>query len=202
MNNVIRFEETFEDDLSEGWSWIREVPEAWHIENQELHMQVLPGTLWGERNDARNILLRPAQEIEPGLTSEVRVANEPVLQGEQAGLIWYLDEGNYIKLVKERLEGRIWIVLAREQDEQPALVNRVPIQPQSVRLRLTLVEGVGAVSALGQVLAPEESEWKTVGECDPIPAPALQVGIFTHGGPNDTRRWAHFSRFKIYKSTP
>ncbi|MGC9522223.1 MAG: hypothetical protein ACP5HG_10150 [Anaerolineae bacterium] len=195
MTDPVRFEETFEDQLSEGWSWIHEAPEAWHIKDQELHLQTLPGTLWGERNDARNILLRPALELEPGLASEVQVTNAPVLQGEQAGLIWYLDEGNYIKLVKERLDDRIWIVLAREENEQPALVNRVPFLPQTARLRLTLVQE----RVVGQVLTPEDSEWQTVGECDPISTPMLQFGIFTHGGPNDTRRSAQFSSFKVYR---
>ena len=33
----------------------------------------------------------------------------------QAGIIWYYDDDNYVKLVKERIGPRMTIVLAREE---------------------------------------------------------------------------------------
>ena len=95
--------------------------------------------------------MRPLQVTVAGLTIEVSVCNQPVLQGEQAGLIWYVDDANYIKLVKESPDNRIWIVLAREEHDEPALVDEVPVVADTARLPPSLTEGMGA----GECLIPE-----------------------------------------------
>ena len=60
--------------------------------------------------------------LQDGLSSEVTVTNHPENQGEQAGLIWFHDEANYIKLVKESLEGSEWIVLGGNRMIAPSLL--------------------------------------------------------------------------------
>lgn len=193
MDHETFFEDDFEDGLRQGWSWVREMPDAWQVTEGVLRLRTLPGTLWGDRNDACNLLLRPKEMAVRGLTAEVSVYNQPLVQGEQAGLIWYADDANYIKLVKESLEGRIWIVLAREEDDEPALVERVPIVADTARLRLTL-DDAGVAAAY---LVPESETWQPVGTCAPLPHGMLQPGIFTHGGPADVERWSEFSLFTL-----
>ena len=193
MQHETHFEERFEGELEADWSWVREAAEAWCVKEGTLHVQTLPGTLWGERNDARNILVRPPQTAAEGLISEVSVYNQPVLQGEQAGLIWYVDDANYVKLVKESLEGSVWIVLAREENDAPALIDKVPIASDSARLRLSLVDG----NVTGAYRASDTDDWQTVGACAPLPQAAIRPGIFTHGGPDDTERWVEFSLFGL-----
>ena len=115
MKNTVVFEDAFADAMDSAWHWLREEPTAWALTESGLRIRALPGTLWGARNDARNVLLRPALPLTEGLSSQVTVSNHPAIQGEQGGLIWFVDEGNYVKLVKECLDGSIWIVLARER---------------------------------------------------------------------------------------
>ena len=40
-----RFEESFDGELAEGWTWMWEVAEAWRIGDGVLHVRTLPGTL-------------------------------------------------------------------------------------------------------------------------------------------------------------
>ena len=182
------------DTLDKSWCWIREDTTAWSLDNSKLLLKTLPGTLWGENNTARNILLRSEFTIVPGFTSEVTVKNKPEFQGEQAGLIWYNDDANYIKLVKENLGGQVWIVLAREQADFPVLVAKVPIQTVTVCLRLTLVDNM----VIGFVQPSGSKVWSRVGECALVNDIATQPGVFTHGAPVDSDRWVTLSHFHIY----
>jgi regulation of enolase protein 1 (concanavalin A-like superfamily) len=193
MTETLVFEEEFEGALERDWRWVREEPEAWRLEDGVLHVRTLPGTLWGERNNAKNLLLRPERPAALGLASMVTVFNQPMLQGEQAGLIWYVDDANYVKLIKESLEGSVWIVMGREEDDAPVLVNRVPYLPETVRLRLLY----SREKMIGQYWADDTATWITVGECEPLPYPQVQLGLFSHGGPEDKAHWAQFTRFGI-----
>jgi regulation of enolase protein 1 (concanavalin A-like superfamily) len=182
------------DTLDQSWSWVREDTTAWSLENTKLSLKTLPGTLWGENNTARNILLRPETSVESGFSSEVTVTNKPEYQGEQAGLIWYNDNANYIKLVKESLGGQVWIVLAREQADTPVLVAKFPIHTMTVCLRLTFMDDM----VTGWVKPAGSETWSRVGECSLVNDSVTQPGVFTHGAPADSDRWVTLSHFQIY----
>ena len=190
---TVTFKDTFRGTMDQDWTWLHEAPEAWHVGWRALHIRALPGTLWGDRDDARNILLRPAQPVENGLASEVTIRNIPQIQGEQGGLIWYVDDANYVKLVKECLDGSTWIVLAREEDDKGTLVNRIPYPGDSAHLRLLLSDG----KMVGQVQADKGGEWQTVGSCAPSETAEVRLGICVHGGSEDEPRWAELSTFKV-----
>ncbi len=193
MNEQAHFEDNFTGALKEGWHWIRESPEAWRIEGGALHIRALPGTLWGERNDARNILVRPAEPVGEGFSTEITVRNAPQLQGEQGGLIWYVDDTTYIKFIKENLEDSIWIVFAREIDDQPVLENKLAWDAESAHLKLAYEDG----KVIGRARDPEGGEWQTVGEIEPLPQPEVHPGIFAHGGPEDEAHWAELTGFAV-----
>jgi regulation of enolase protein 1 (concanavalin A-like superfamily) len=182
-------------ELDQLWWWLREEPTAWSLKNNALYLRTLPGTLWGTNNTAKNILLRPEIPIESGLTSEVTVTNKPAQQAEQAGLIWFNDEANYVKLVKESLEGAVWIVLAREQADNPTLVAKIPMHTDSARLRLTLTEH----TVVGWAQPADSDSWLKVGECALVNEETVHLGVFTHGGPVDEERWVTLRKFHIYK---
>ena len=122
------------------------------------------------------------------------MVNQPLLQGEQAGLIWFIDESNYIKLIKECLEGSEWIVLAREENGKAALVNKIPIETASARLRLSFADG----KMIGERMAANEETWQTVGECAALVDTTVHLGIYTHGGPEEEEHWAELSQFCSY----
>lgn len=192
MGNVI-FEESFDGGFAEDWGWLREEPAASRVGDGVLYLRSLPGTLWGDNNTARNFLLRPAQAQRDGLASEVTVTNHPELQGEQGGMNWYFDDDNYVKFIKECLQGSVWIVLAREEDGQAVLVNKLPVETESARLRLSLVDG----TMVGQFRTSDDGEWQTVGTCAPVEKGDVKVGLYTHGGPADEEHWAELRDFRV-----
>lgn len=194
MTEKNRFEESFAGKLSEGWTWMWEAPAGWRIGHGVLHVRALPGTLWQDRDNAHNILIRPEMPVVAGLTSEVSVKNQPLLQGEQSGLIWFVDASNYVKLVKENLGGTEWIVLAREEKGEATLVDRLPIDTASARLRLSFVDG----KMVGERMAENEDTWQKVGECAPLSVTAVCLGIYAHGGPEEEEHWAELSQFCTY----
>ncbi len=191
MENII-FADNFTDALAADWLWLREEPSAWCAAEGTLHLRALPGTLWGANNTARNFALRPAQPLREGLAAEVTVTNQPVIHAEQAGMIWYCDDDNYVKFIKESLDGTVWIIMAREEEGQSALVNRIPALAETVRLRLTLVEG----QVTGQFCIAD-GDWQTVGACAPVQKGDVHIGLFTHGGPADEEHWAQFAAFRM-----
>lgn len=156
-------------------------------------MQTLPGTLWGEANNAHNFLLRSVDKMPNGLASRVIVTNHPRLMGEQAGLIWYQDDDNYIKLVKESLEGEQWIVLAREESGQPELIAKTRISVESAELQLVLFDGI----VRGQFRTSAKEDWRVVGECSLLEAAAPKIGLFTHGSPREIERWVEMRNFTL-----
>ena len=147
------FRDLFAADLAKGWQWVREDPEDWRIEDGGLEMRTQPGRIWAG-NDAENVLLRPIPEPEAGpVAAEVTATNQPTEQFEQAGLLYYFHDDRFVKLIREHVDGRWWVVMARETPDGGRVLAKQPLQARRVRLRLE-VHG-------DQVIG----EWK------PIPAP-------------------------------
>jgi len=113
--------------------------------------------------------------------------------GKQAGLIWYQDDDNYIKLVKESLEGKEWIVLAREVGGQSELIAKARIVAETAELQLIYLDGV----VQGQFRTSSKDSWQAVGECPFLEGTNLKIGLFTHGGPKDIERWVEMRSFSL-----
>jgi regulation of enolase protein 1 (concanavalin A-like superfamily) len=191
MSGKVLFKDDFSQAPAEGWSWVREDPSAWEVADGALRVRTLPGTLWGERNNAVNVITRSAPEAAEYATEAI-VTKLPEENGEQAGLLWYLDDANNIKLVKEMVGGRLVIVMAREEQDQPGVVGEVPFEPATAQLRLALDGG----RVTGHYRASDEEDWQPVGECEPVEGAG--VGLCTHGSvPDDEERWAQFERFRV-----
>src|SRR5215471_12291879 len=78
------FQDDFAGKLGEGWSWIREHPQAWRVTPRGLEVLIEPGNMWGPSNDAKNVLVRPAPDATNGeVEVSVKVENHPSNQYEQ-----------------------------------------------------------------------------------------------------------------------
>ena len=79
------------------WSWIRQDPATEQVSGGALTITPEPGDLAGTTNTARNILVQPALgnwTIESKLT----LSTPPHASTQQAGIIAYQDDDNYLKL--------------------------------------------------------------------------------------------------------
>jgi regulation of enolase protein 1 (concanavalin A-like superfamily) len=196
--NVIQ--DTLDKSPQPPWSWVREDAENWRSAEGKLQIKAQRGTLWkGDRNDAKNLLVRPwpAEAADNALIS-VTIKFAPEQGGEQAGVMLYFGDDDYVKLVRESLEGKRWIVMGREEKGDGKQIAKLAVESDEVTLYLLRqgekIEGVYSVE--GKVERP------VVGDCTMPAAPAadapLKIGLFAHGGPAAAEaRWATFSDFKI-----
>ncbi|HEX8310074.1 MAG TPA: DUF1349 domain-containing protein [Chthoniobacteraceae bacterium] len=179
--------------LSKGWSWRTEQAGAWRIDAQGLEMRSMPGNLWAGSKDVRGWLFRPLPALREGLAAEVTVKAEPQASYEQAGMIWHTDDANYVKVMLERFEGKLVVNFVREEADQPKIVAMAPAEAGPVSLRLVVSRG----KYEAQSRMAEAKEWTTIGTCDPLPQPPVQVGLGTMQGPKEKERWVRFTDFKI-----
>jgi regulation of enolase protein 1 (concanavalin A-like superfamily) len=194
------FKDDFKGKLAEGWSWVREDRQAWRVSEEGLSVRVQPGSLWGPANDAKNLLVRPAPDPSAGeAAAAVTVTNQPSRQYEQVGMAWYYDGSHMVKLVKEQVDNKTWVVMGREQADRAALVGKVALDTATVRLRFV----VSGNRIRGQFLPDGSTEWKEAGACD-LPAPPAQAKakVCLHGyqGPPDAEHWARFTEFSIVRT--
>lgn len=192
----ILFQDDFKDKLGEGWSWVREHREGWRVTRRGLEVRVEPGNMWGAANNARNVLVRTA----PGTAKEevevsVTVENKPTEQYEQVDLVWYYDDSHMVKLGQELVDGKLSIVMGREENDRTRTIAIIPLDSFSVRLRF-LVKGN---RIRGQFRAPDSKDWRNAGECD-LPAPAhgkAQISLQFYQGPANAERWARVTEFRV-----
>ena len=135
----ILFQDDFKSRLGMGWSWVREHRDAWRARERGLEVRIEPGNMWGPQNDARNLLVRPApdtttHEIEVDVTFE----NRPTNQYEQVDLVWYYDDSNMVKLGEELVDGKLSIVMGREEGDKTRTLAIIPLASARVRLRRTM----------------------------------------------------------------
>ena len=177
----VLFEDRFEGQLGEGWTWLREHPGAWRIKDGALEIRVEPG----RANDVRNALVRTAPDRSKGKYAiEVTVTNTvvPTQQYEQAGITWYINEQPVFKLVKELVDGQLMIIPGRK-----------PMASESVQLRLV----VTADSWTAQYRPDGKGEFQTAESGKLAEANKDQVSIQCYNGPPNEEHWIRFDDFRI-----
>jgi regulation of enolase protein 1 (concanavalin A-like superfamily) len=194
----VLFQDDFKGKLGDGWSWVREHHEGWRVTERGLEVRVEPGNMWGPANNARNVFVRPApdparEEIEISVTVE----NRPTEQYEQVDLVWYYDDSRMVKLGQELVDGRLSIVMGREEADKTRTIAIIPLDSFSVRLRL-MVKGN---RVRGQFRTPDAKDWRDAGECD-SPAPIdskPKVSLQFYQGPANAEHWARVTGFRIQR---
>jgi regulation of enolase protein 1 (concanavalin A-like superfamily) len=200
LADEVLFQDNFKPKLGEGWTWVREHREAWRASERGLEVRIEPGNMWGKANDAKNVLVRPAPDAAQGeIEITVTVENRPTAQYEQVDLVWYYDDGHMVKFGQELVDGKLSIVMGREENDRTRTVKIVPLDAFSVQLRL-LVKGN---SIRGQFRAAGSDNWQAVGECD-LPAPQdakPKISLQFYQGPSDAEHWARVTDFRVRRLT-
>lgn len=175
------YEENFSDNLDAGWTWLREHPEAWCIRDNALEIRVEPGVA----ETVRNALVRMAPDRNEGsFAIEVTVSNYtyPTQQYEQAGITWYNGGKPVFKLVKELIDGGLYIIPGRPS-----------METKSVRLRLVVTANTWEA-----LYRPEGETAFLSAATGELPAPNDdQVSLQCYQGPPDQEHWIRFESFCI-----
>ena len=188
------FRDDFTKRLAAGWSWIREDPSSWRVTREGLEIRAQPGNMWGAANNASNVLVRTLSVVtNTALEIAVTVENRPAEQYEQADLVWYYDDSHMVKLGQELVDGKLSVVMGREEKDQTRTMAILPLDSFKVRLRLT----VKGNRIHGEYRSPGQEKWVSVGECD-LPAKGEpKASLQVYQGPKTGERWVRFSEFSI-----
>jgi regulation of enolase protein 1 (concanavalin A-like superfamily) len=159
----------------------------------------LPGNLWGPANNASNVLVRPLPETKDReLEISVTVENHPTEQYEQADLAWYYDDGHMVKLGQELVDGKLSVVMGREEDDHTRTIAILPLKSSPVRLRLLVKDS----RIRGEFQLPGQDHWTPAGECD-LPAKGeAKASLQVYQGPRNVERWARFTEFRVVRRSP
>jgi hypothetical protein len=175
------YEETFDERLGDGWTWLREQEEDWRIRDGALEIRVRPG----KAKTVQNALLRKAPErSKTNYAVEVTVTftSDPTQQYEQGGITWYHQQKPVLKLVHEHIDGQEWIIPGRK-----------PAPNRTVQLRL-VVEGRQWTAQFREDL---RGEFKTAASGQLPPPGDDQISIQCYDGPADAEHWIRFDDFRI-----
>ena len=192
----ILFEDPFRGKLGAGWTWIRENPTGWRVGAEALEVLVEPGNMWGPSNNASNVLVRPLPyPLPPSIEISVTLSNRPTEQYEQVDLAWYYDDSHMVKIGQEMVDGRLSIVMGREEKDRTRTLAIIPLNSLTVSVR-HVVTGTNLV---GQFLLPGEEKWRDAGRCS-LPAPESgkpKISLQFYQGPKEQEHWARVTSFRI-----
>ena len=177
------FEDSFDGKLAKGWSWLRENPDTWRIKDKVLEIRVQPGVA----GTVKNALVREAPDRSKGTFAiELTVTNNtrPIQQYEQGGITWYHNKKPVFKLVKELIDGDLYIIPGKK-----------PMKAKTVQLRLI----VTADKFTAQFRPDGKGEFQTAAT-GPLPSAGRdQVSIQCYNGPPNAEHWIRFDDFRILR---
>lgn len=190
--------ESFTSSPASPWKWIRENPKGWKTGPKGLEVLIEPGNMWGGSNDAKNLLLRPAPDA-GGAELEITatVTNQPTNQYEQVDLTWYYDDSHMVKVGLEKVDGKLCIVMGREEKDKTRTMSITPVKTNTVKLRL-LVKGA---AIRGQFQQDGSAEWQDAGSCSaPVPEGGKpNICLQFYQGDTAAPHWALVSAFEVKK---
>jgi len=192
------FKDDFAGKLADGWSWVREDNSMWRVGERRLEIRVQPGNLWGGANNAKNVLVRPVPEIASGeLEISMTVSNQPTHQYEQTNLAWYYDDSHMVKLGQELVNGKLSVVMGREEKDKTKTLGLKPLETSVVRLRL-LVKGN---QIRGQYMPAGTDQWLDAGAGElPVPPDGKpKISLHCYQGAADVEHWSKISDFRIVR---
>ncbi len=190
----VLFQDDFKGRLGEGWAWRREDPKGWRITAHGLEVRTLPGNMWGPGNNAKNVLVRSLPDPALGdLEISANITNQPTAQYEQVDLVWYYDDSHMVKLGQELVDGKLSIVMGREEADKTRTIAIIPLKSFSVRLRFQ----VAGNRIRGEFRPPDAEMWQKAGECDLPVHGKPNVSLQFYQGPADAEHWARVTDFSI-----
>jgi len=151
--------------------------------------------MWGPANDAKNVLLRPAPDPQrEQIEITAAVENHPTNQYEQVDLVWYYDDSHMVKVGEELVDGKLSVVMGREENDRTRTISITPLDSQTVQLRMR----VSGKTVHGQFKTPMH-DWRDVGECDMPVKGDPKISLQFYQAAQDTNHWARVSEFTIRK---
>jgi alpha-glucuronidase len=192
-------------DVGPQWTWIRQDPTAEQVTNHSLVITPETGDLAGSTNTARNILVQPGVgnwTIETKLT----LSAPPSVATQQAGIIAYQNDDNYLKLDWEFSGG-----VARLAETTEDSLSGTPVT--QVLATLPTANLIGSNNTVWLRMVKNGPRYTTYYSTDGVnfvplynvgtSLSNLKVGLFAYNGAATTNNLqAAFDYFHIANSIP
>ena len=134
-----------------------------------------------------------AERMSPALGLPVQVENRPTEQYEQVDLVWYYNDGFQVKIGQELVDGKLSIVMGREEADRTRTIAIIPLDSFVVDVRFR-VEGN---QIRGAYRTPSMTDWKEAGGCDLPVKGAPNVSLQVYQGTTRVERWAKIRAFEV-----
>jgi regulation of enolase protein 1 (concanavalin A-like superfamily) len=159
-------------------------------------LQLAEGSLMGEGKGVENLFLR---SIPPEFTEvSLKFEFEPQKQYEQAGLLLYVDDDNYIKFVKEFIDGQPWFVMVVELKGKTSYLEKAPYIDSFQKIEMTFSENFEDDQVRCQIVDKDGTK-VPVGFYTFKTSVKPRIGFFTQNGNKDDPRYAEFFELWLFK---
>lgn len=184
----------FDGSLGDGWSWVRENPARWNMDDPgKLTILLEYGDLWQNwTNNSKNLLLRDAPSGDFAIETKLDV--HLTVDIHQALIVLYQDDDNYLRYGLTRvgtpLIDRVW-----EVGGGTAGFSRA-YGLNSVYLRI-VKEGTSAT----MYYSSDGISWSLHDEIPSLNFTPTKVGLVAfNGSQSSTSSWAKYDYFTVYEA--
>ncbi len=184
--------------LSSSWTWIREDPANWNISGPlgrrsqgYLGIALQEGDLAGSSNDAENLLLKDPPLGPYDISTKIDFWEPgPYVNFQQAGLLIYQDDANYMKLYRSYDNGN-WLTWQVEVNEEIVETTSIPIWTNPP-IRITWD---------GYTYVPQYSadgiHWSKIGYPVNVEWSSPKIGVAAYRGSGTQQITAYFDYFRV-----
>jgi len=187
------FADDFKGALKPGWSWIREDNAAWRTTEEGLEVRIQRGNMWGPENSGKNVLVRSLPQSEHPLEITVQVEHKPTEQYEQVDLVAYYSDSHMVKIGEELVDGKLSIVMGREENDRARTIAIIPLLENRVELKLR----IDGDQVTGFYKPHSATDWTKAGECDLPGEGRPKIALQCYQGSDQKEHWAKIRHFRI-----
>jgi hypothetical protein len=176
----VLFEDRFTEKLADGWTWIKETPDAWRLRDGALEFRVR-----GRDNE----LARELPDTGDGpFAVEVTLTSlpQPTRQFEQGGYSWRHENKQAFKYVKELIDGKTYVFPGKKELSTATVQLRIEVRGEKFTA-LYRPDAKGEYQPAFSGTLPNKGAGKHL------------IALMCYNGPNDAEHWMRFDDFRIVK---
>jgi beta-xylosidase len=179
------------------WMILGEDDQHWCLRNGALEIETQNGDLWTDRTDARNVFLQYAPEGD--FAVECRLDFAPEANYEQAFLVIFQDQSNYLRLATVHADGPR-LEVAREVNGRYESVTLENTVRKAVELRIVKTGTHYAFQVRDAAEKDgnrQEASWIPAGDGFTADWPQLKIGLGAASPGSGAQRTARFQYFRL-----
>ena len=176
--------------LAAGLSWVREDPARWTpVATDTVRMVAGLGGLWATQNSATGILLRDAGATAPN-EAVVKMSGATLAFYEEAGLVFYVDDDNYVALHRKHANGSPVLAVVTEAGGSPNENTKIAA-PAATDLWLKIARNGNAFTGSYSTNGTDFTSIGTITNAA-VGAAAPRVGVMASGAASSSTTPAPF----------